>query len=64
MNLEAQYKVIKELGQGAQGAVYLIKDTLTNEKLAAKVVRPTFLLISPSMQSKIDSNLKKKFCKR
>jgi len=30
--------VVKELGQGAQGAVYLIKDIKTNKKYAAKIV--------------------------
>eukprot|EP00347_Sterkiella_histriomuscorum_P003421 403364357 len=34
---EVEYKVIKELGQGAQGAVYLIKDIKTGKKYAAKI---------------------------
>lgn len=33
-----QYHLVKELGQGAQGAVYLVKDPLTHDKYAAKIV--------------------------
>jgi len=38
MNSAPKYHIIKELGSGAQGAVYLVKDPLTRLKYAAKVV--------------------------
>lgn len=38
MKTMMQYHLIKELGQGAQGAVYLVKDPLTDDKYAAKIV--------------------------
>ena len=36
------YRVVKELGKGAMGAVYLATDTRLNRKLALKVMLPEF----------------------
>jgi serine/threonine protein kinase len=36
---ERTYQIVQELGHGAQGSVYLVRDIVTKQIYAAKVVR-------------------------
>lgn len=38
--LDKNLQLITEIGKGGQGYVYLVLDTITNEYLAAKVIKP------------------------
>ena len=46
MNYQAKnYEVISELGSGAQGSVYLVKEQASGDLLAAKVVTTQWYLL-------------------
>jgi len=46
MNYQTKnYEVISELGHGAQGSVYLVKDEETQDTFAAKVVMTELIIL-------------------
>ena len=49
-----RYKVVRELGQGGMGVVYLVEDTDLNEKIALKMIRPDLIANPEAHQRLID----------
>lgn len=44
------YKIIKELGKGGMGSVYLAEDTRNGEKVAIKLIHPIYFLEPESLE--------------
>ena len=59
---ERTYQIISEIGHGAQGSVYLVRDAITRQVYAAKVVISLIDSFSFSTKFKIDSTLRNIFC--
>ncbi len=38
-----RYEVLRQLGAGGMGLVYLVKDTVTNEEIALKLIHPSYV---------------------